>query len=76
MTGLSLSAATLFGIMWWYARDQVSGLEEKVARLQEQVAPLRQEAERYRAGLLQEVNRNHQLSEELKAAQTKTASTE
>jgi hypothetical protein len=68
VAGLSLAASVVFAMLWLGARQEVGSLQERIA-------PLREETERYRAGLREEVLRTHHLTEDLKAARGKTAST-
>lgn len=63
VAGLSLGGCVAFGLMW---RNE----GRRAAYYQAQVAPLKVEASRYRAGLQEEIARTMRLAEELKAKQT------
>jgi len=62
VAGLSLGGCVAFGLMWQTEC-------RRATYWQSQVAPLKEEAARYRAGLQEEIARTMRLADELKAKQ-------
>jgi|GEM_PF-2217841 len=67
VAGLSLGACVTFGLLW---RTEC----HRARYLEAQLAPIKAEAARYRAGLQEEIARTMRLAEELKAKQVPAVS--